>query len=220
MAVLTAVKGQKIRSGHDILAMAHKKYEKAPCPCYTFSQKNTHYKADTISGTSEWHEVVEFPDRFRIHFGSREKGNYVQFRNDSVYNYRKNELVRSGRDTNNLLLLLGGMFYRSIDDVSERLKKAGYDLSRFSEQKWNGAHVYVIGAVKGDTLSNQFWLDKKDLKILRIIERMNEKDMMDMRFEAHQPSCKGYMETKVSFRRNSRIEQVEEYFDINEGGCD
>jgi len=38
--------------------------------------------------------------------------------------------------------------------------------------------------------------------------------MMDMRFEAHQYWCKGYMETKVSFRRNGKLEQVEEYFDI------
>ncbi len=43
-----------------------------------------------------------------------------------------------------------------------------------------------------------------------------DEEMMDMRFETHQKHCKGFVETKVSFRRNGRLEQVEEYYDIKE----
>jgi hypothetical protein len=68
----------------------------------------------------------------------------------------------------------------------------------------------------GDLSSNQIWVDKKTLLVMRIIEKMNEQETMDMRFEEHKQSCKGYMETKVSFRRNGVLEQVEEYYDIKE----
>jgi hypothetical protein len=41
----------------------------APCKIYSFSQKNTHYRNDSIIKTSVWQEAIEFPDKFRIWFG-------------------------------------------------------------------------------------------------------------------------------------------------------
>lgn len=204
------------QSGADIIKLMHKKYFEAPCKSYTFSQKNTHYKNDTVSGNSTWHEAIEFPDKFRIDFWTKETGNFVIFKNDSVYNYKTNALVKTSSDSSTLLLLLGGMYYRKIDDVLKRTQNAHYNLKILSIQKWNGSDTYVIGAKLGDLSSNQIWVDKKTLLVMRIIEKMNEQEIMDMRFEEHQASCKGFMETKVSFRRNGVLEQVEEYFNIKE----
>jgi len=202
------------QNGTDIIRSAHKKYYQGPCKIYTFSQKNTHYKNDTVSGHSEWYEAIEFPDKFRIDFGDRKIGNYVIFKNDSVFNYKKDELVKTRADSSTLLLLLGGMFYRDLEDVLRRIRVANYNTKILSVQKWNGKDTYVIGAKENDLKPNQVWIDKKTLQVMRIVEKINDEDMMDMRFEAHQYWCKGYMETKVSFRRNGKLEQVEEYFDI------
>jgi hypothetical protein len=204
----------QIQSGTDLLREMHRRYKEGPCKAYTFSQKNSHYRNDTLMRTSEWHEAVEFPDKFRITFGEKGSGNYVLFRNDSVYNYRKDAVFRSQRDSNNLLLLLGGMYYRKFDDVVARLKHAGYQPDVLSEQVWNGKPVYVLGAKAGDDVINQIWIDKKSLVIVRIIEKMDSGDIMDMRFESHQAWCNGYVENKVSFRRNGNLEQVEEYYDL------
>ena len=202
------------QNGTDIIKSVHKKYYQGPCKIYTFSQKNTHYKADTVSGHSEWYEAIEFPDKFRIDFGDRKAGNYVIFKRDSVFNYKKSELVSTRSDSSTLLLLLGGMFYRKLDDVLNRIRIANYNTKILSVQMWNGEDTYVIGAKEKDLTSNQIWINKKTLRVMRIIEKMNDEDTMDMRFEAHQDWCKGYVETKVSFRRNGILEQVEEYFDI------
>lgn len=199
-----------------LLEKMHTRYKEGTCKNYTFSQRNTHYNNDTVIGESVWHESVGLPDKFRIVFGDSAKGNSVLFRNDSVFHYRRSELVKSSADSNTLLLLLGGMYYRSINDVKSRLKNAGYDLSVFSEQQWLGKPVFVIGAAKGDHSANQLWVDKKDLVIVRIIEKMNAKDMMDMRFESHQKWCKGFVENRVSFRRNGMLEQEEEYYNLKE----
>jgi hypothetical protein len=216
--LVTAVTGSSQAAGQssspELLKAMHSRYYGKVCKSYTFSQRNTHYNNDTVSGNSTWHELVSFPDRFTIFFGDTAKGNYVHFRNDSVYSFRHRELIKAGADSNVLLLLLGGMYYRQIDDVAARLKKSNYDPAKFSVQKWNGVKVFVYGAESGDTLSNQFWVNANTLAIVRIREKMNARDHMDMRFESHQKLCGGYVETRVSFRRNGRLEQVEEYYDI------
>lgn len=203
-------------SGEEILRVMHKRYAKGPCRSYSFSQRNIHYKADTVAGSSVWHENIEFPDKFRIVFGKPEHGNKVVFRNDSSYHYRKNELLEARAYSNTLLLLLGGMYYRNFDDVKQRLKQAGYSLQAWNATHWSREEVLVAGAVAGDTLSNQIWVSRKDLRIVRILEKMSDGRIMDMRFESHQKWCGGLVETKVSFRRDGRLEQVEEYYNMKE----
>lgn len=204
------------QSGEGIIKSVHKRYYQAPCRIYTFSQRNIHYKGDTVSSRSEWHEAIAFPDKFRIDFGDKSNGNFVIFKNDSVYNYKKSELVKMRSDSSTLLLLLGGMFYRELPDVLSRIKAARYDLKVLSVQSWNEQETFVVGAKEKDLSANQVWIDKKTLRVMRIIEKIGENDTMDMRFEAHQSWCKGYVETRVSFRRNGVLEQVEEYYDIKQ----
>jgi hypothetical protein len=211
--------GQTFSTGRELLTEMHKKYYQSPCKCYTFSQKNTHYKADTVSGHSEWHEMINFPDKFRINFGDSAKKNFVWFRNDSAYNYKNGIQVKARADTNSLLLILGGMYYRPLESVLTRLQNAGYDLAVVSSQLWNSEPVFTIGASKNNLTVNQIWVSQKDFRVLRIIEKLSESEMMDMRFESHQKWCKGFVETKVSFRRNGKLEQVEEYYDLKEAKC-
>lgn len=196
------------------LRRMHRQYAEAPCRVYSFSQKNSHYRNDSLIRHSTWHEVIAFPDRFRIQFDDPAKGNSVYFRNDSAFHYRAEKLVKSRRDSNSLLLILGGMYYREFNDVLNRLKQSGFNCSLLSEQEWKGKAVYVLGAQAGDLKPNQIWFDKSDFRVLRIIENLNEKDKMDMRFESHLPWCKGFVENKVSFYRNGKLEQVEEYYDL------
>jgi hypothetical protein len=204
----------KFETGKDVIDFMYQKYRQGPCKAYTFSQKNTHFRNDSVIGHSDWHEFVEFPDKFRINFGDQKDGNFVVFKNDSSYRYKHNELKKTSYNTNNLLLLLGGMYYREVPDVISRLQKEHYNTQVLSEQKWNKQSIYVIGALSGDTTSNQIWISKKNWRVVRIIEKMDEKNYMDMTFDAFQKSCNGYTETKVTFKRNGKIEQVEEYYDI------
>lgn len=207
---------KSMSTGKDILSSMFDKYKQGPCRSYIFSQKNTHYRNDSVVGHTEWHEFIEFPDKFRINFGDSTKGDFVVFKNDSAYNYRGFNLKNTRYDANTLLLLLGGMYYRSFDDVIARLQKENYNTAVLSTQKLGKESMYVIGALKGDTLSNQVWVNKRDLRVVRIIERMDAESMMDMSFDSYQKHCKGFVETKVTFKRNGKIEQVEEYYNIKD----
>lgn len=199
------------KTGTDVLGFLHETYKNGPCKAYTFSQKNTHYRNDSVIGNSEWQEAIEFPDKFRIDFGNKALGNFVIFKNDSSYRYKNGELKTKKPDANTLLLLLGGMYYRSLEDVLARLEKAGYNTTILSKQRLNRQKVYVVGAAKGDVSSNQIWISKKTWRVVRIIEKTGENSSMDISFDRHQAHCKGYVESKVTFKRNGKTEQVEEY---------
>jgi outer membrane lipoprotein-sorting protein len=204
----------KVETGKDVIDFMYQEHKQAPCKAYSFSQKNTHYRNDSVIGNSEWHEYIEFPDKFRIDFGETEDGNFIIFKNDSSYRYKNKLLKKVNENSNILLLLLGGMYYREVSDIINRLEKEHYNTKIVSEQKWNKQHLYVIGAVKGDSISNQIWVEKKNWRVVRIIEKMDSESMMDMTFDTFQKNCNGYIETKVTFKRNGKIEQVEEYYNI------
>ncbi|MES2566324.1 MAG: hypothetical protein V4565_05625 [Bacteroidota bacterium] len=204
----------KFETGKDVIRFMHIKYKQAPCRSYTFSQKNNHYRNDSVIGNSEWHEYIEFPDKFRIDFGKSEDGNFVIFKNDSSYRYKNNTLKKIKEDSNILLLLLGGMYYRELNNVFTRLEKEHFNAEILSMQKIKTQTCYVIGAQKGDTLSNQIWVDQASFRIIRIIQKMDSENTMDMSFDAFQKSCNGYTESKVTFKRNGKTEQVEEYYNI------
>ncbi len=205
---------RSFKTGNDVLNYLYQKYKSGPCKSYIFSQKNKHYRNDSVVGTSEWHEAIEFPDKFRIDFGNKAEGNFVIFKNDSSYRYKKSELVKTTYDTNVLLLLLGGMYYRTIENVNLRLQKENFNTTLLSTQLLNKQTYYVIGAQQGDTTSNQVWVHKKTWRVYRIIEKMENGHTMDMTFDDHQKHCNGFTETKVTFKDNGKIKQQEDYFDI------
>ena len=49
------------------------------------------------------------------------------------------------------------------------LKQGGFDLSKRHERLYNGRPVIVLGALEGDSISAQFWLDKEHFAVVRII---------------------------------------------------
>src|SRR3954467_15553497 len=100
-----------------VIKQMHTRYFRGPCKSYTFSQRNTHYRNDSVIKHSQWHESIEFPDKFKIIFGDTADGNFVVFKNDSAFNHKKGKLLQSRRDSNMVLFLIGGMYYRPFKDV-------------------------------------------------------------------------------------------------------
>lgn len=198
------------RSGEDVIKKMHQTYHAKYCKNIQFDQRNTHFQNDSVTGTSYWYEYISYPDKFKIEFSERNGKNLVIFRNDSVYSYRKGKLVRSAADENTLLLLLGGMYHRELKDVLERMKRAGYELKQLSSKKWKSKSYWIVG----DSTSNHIYVNTKNLKIERIIEKMKDGSVMDMRFDMYKKLCGGHIETKVTFIRNGKTEQIEEYENI------
>jgi len=212
-SLLSAVTYSQISNSEDVLDAMLKKHSGNMCKTLTFTQL-TYRPNDSLNRHMTWYEAIEFPDKFRIDFNSTTKGNAAVFRNDTAYRFRKGVLQDTRVDKNDLLLLLGGMYFRKKDDVVKRLALLGYNLEHFSVNTWNNRPVYVIGAEKGDTVNNQIWVDKQELKVVRTRSHLSPGELLEMRVDASQKTCRGFTDTRLSFYLNGKLDQQEDYTEL------
>ncbi len=199
-------------NGEELLKAMHKKYANNYCQTLTFDQKTTRFDTSgAVTDTMYWYEWILYPDKFRIDFGKKFGGDGVIFKNDSAFNYRGHKMVKKYRDENDLLLLLGGMYYRPFDSVVARLERLGYDLDAVTLVNINKNSFWVVGS-KDQT--QQVWVDKKDLKVVKIKTKFSEGDILEIQFDSFKKTCKGFTETKVSATKNGKLEQKEEYLNL------
>lgn len=213
MAVFN-VSAQKIGSTEQFLSAVEKRYYGKAARQITFTQHNTHYKADTVSHTSIWYEAIRYPFDFRIDLGEIEAGNATLFTRDSVFSFRDKKLVAARPMRNTLILLAGGLYHLPAAQTLQRLKEAGYKTDIFREDQWMGRAVYVIGASRGDEKTLQCWYDKKHLYLVRTIEPQADGSLREAHFKKYVRTAGGWTETEVLFLRNGRPEQLEIYKDL------
>ena len=182
----------------------------------TFVQTTGRYKNDTLTSTATWREALQFPENLRIDMGAKERGNSMIFTKDSTYNFRNGKALRATAEKNDLIFLIGGMYFYSQAEVSQQLIMMGYDLNRSYETTWNGKPIYVIGANNASGKVNQLWVDKDRLIILRMI-KYGKGGKEEAIFENHKKLASSWMETKVRFYVNDQLLQTEEYNDIQTG---
>ena len=145
----------------------------------------------------------------------------IKVAGDSSIVFKGGQRVAAQEDRN-LLMTLGFDVYGQAPEVTiAQLEAQHVDLSRIREDTWQGAKVWVVGAAKGDTTSNQFWIEKDRLLFVRLIEsRKSIKNpdapprLLDVTFEGYQPLGKGWIETEVVIKVDGKEVQRERYADI------
>ncbi len=204
---------KKTGTGKELLIRMHEKYAGKWYKTYQFKQTTETYKNDSLVRSEVWAEHIQFPGNFRIDFGNPDSGNAVIFKNDSAYAFRNSNLVRTNYYPNDLLFLLGGMYFYPVDEAIAKMKTYGFDITKFHESVWNGKGVYVIGADKDGEESNQAWFDKEHYSLVRMIKYENGRKE-DALLEDHVKLDGGYSETLVKFYLDEKLLQVEKYFDL------
>lgn len=179
-----------------------------------FVQETKRYRNDTLISTATWYETMVYPRMFRIDTDVPDSGNCVIFRNDSAYIFKAHKLVKSRVDSNELLFMLGGMYFAdSYDEVVNRFSAMGYDALKGYSTRLNGADVYVIGAANADEKVNQLWIDQKHLRVVKFIKFESGKQEVGV-FTGHKKVGKGWCETEVAFYIDGKLLQRESYRDI------
>ena len=80
----------------------------------------------------------------------------------------------------------------------------------------DGQDVYVVGGAKGDLKSKQFWIEKKRLLFVRLIEP-DEHDatkIHDTRFRGYRRLSTGWISARVEFYTDGKNTFNEDYFDM------
>ncbi len=181
---------------------------------FTFQQNTITYKNDTVSKKEVWTEAIRYPDLFRIDFGEINNGNAVIYNGDSSFLFSKSKMVRSAKEENDLLYLLGGMYFYGKDSVLARLGRWNYDLTKTFFTTWQGRKTIVIGAAGAEEKLNQLWYDTKRRVLVRIL-KFNQGKKEDIQLSRHvRASGNSWTETEVKFYRNDQLLQTEEYFNL------
>ncbi|HSQ43584.1 MAG TPA: hypothetical protein VLM16_01225 [Ginsengibacter sp.] len=199
--------------GRDILKKMHDRYAGKWYKTFSFNQTTEIYRNDSLKRTETWYENIQFPNDFRIDFGNPDSGNAVIFKNDSSYLFRNSERTSVRPNDDDLLFLLGGMYFYPFDSILIKMKSFGYDLNKFHENVWKGMPVYVIGAGKNQDSLNQIWIEKENFSPVRLLKYENN-IKEEALFENHVKLDGGFTETLVYFYINNKLIQVEKYHDL------
>jgi len=210
---------QEVRNGEALVRAMHDRYAKTWYDTLSFAQKSTTYNPDGTSKAETWYEAMKLPGKLRIDIGPVGDGNGYLLAGGKVSIFRGGKVV-SSQDQQNMLLVLGFDVYKQSPEATlSILKKEGFDASKFHEETWNGAAMYVLGAEKGDLKSKQFWVEKDRLLFVRLLEP-DAKDASksdDIRFGDYRKLTGGWVAALVEVYSEGKKVFSEEYTDIREG---
>ena len=213
LIMISAASFIRLPGSKEMLKKMHDRYAGKWYKTFSFNQTTEVYRNDSLKQTETWYENIRFPDDFRIDFGNPDSGNAVIFKNDSSYFFRSGQIAQARPYEDDLLFLLGGMYFYPFEEVTTKMKLFGYDLDKFHEDTWKGKDVYVIGAGKGEDSVNQLWVEKENYSPVRMIKYEN-KNKEEAFFENHVRLGGGFTETLVHFFINDKLVQVEKYHDL------
>ena len=209
-----------IKSGDDLIAAMHKKYDGKWYKTLTFVQKTTNYKPDGTSESSTWYEALNAPGKLRIDFTPLENNEGILFAEGKLYSFRGGKLAGSRPFIHPLLALGFDVYCQSVETTLGQLKDLNIDTSVVHQEKWQGKSVYVVGARAGDLGSPQFWVDKNDLLFMRLFELAgkDKKSVHETQFNKYvKIKTGGWVAAEVQFFTDGKKATTEVYTDIQTG---
>jgi hypothetical protein len=199
----------KPNTGEDVIKLMYKKYAGKWARTLVFDQTTEIYR-DTTKSVQTWHESMLFPDLLRIDIEPTANGNSIIFRGDSTYRISGGKVKSASSSGNDLIFLLGGLYFYPLPQTIDKLKGQGYDLSKVREDTWKGKAIYIVGAASKDDKMSQLWVNKDDLYLVRMI-KYDKNTKQDALFDNYIKIGGGGAETKVTFYVNDKLRQVEIY---------
>ncbi|MGC2236081.1 MAG: hypothetical protein WA584_07960 [Pyrinomonadaceae bacterium] len=207
----------KIKNGEQLVAAMHKKYEKKWYKTLTFVQKNTQYKPDGTTQNSIWYEAMSAPGKLRVDFDPLDKGDGIMFADGMQHSFKDGKLAKSSPLVHPLMVLGFDVYMQPVEKTVSQLKELKIDLSMLREDTWQGEPVYVVGAKAGDLRSAQFWIDKKNLYFVKMIQPVgkNQDHVQEIQFNKYQQAKGGgWVSPEVVFMVDGKTVYMEEYSDI------
>jgi hypothetical protein len=212
-------RAQQIHDGASLLTAMHDRYKDSWYDTVLFKEKAITLKADGTSSTEVWDEVAVLPGKLRIDRGAHSEGNGFVFADGKLTRFKDGKPNGPNPFVHMLLVLGFDVYKQPAETTIGQVKDRGIDLSQIHEETWDGQDVYVVGAAKGDLKTKQFWVEKKRLLFVRLIEP-DEQDatkMHDTRFRGYKALAGGWISERVEFYVDGKDSFNEDYFDVKGG---
>lgn len=199
--------------GKALIQAMHQRYHGKWYKSMTFVQTTEFLKPNPRTET--WYEAMKVPGFLRIDIAPLDSGNTLLFRADSLYQFRQSALRGSRAFVHPLMVLGFDVYADAPEKTGEKLTALGFDLSKIHEAEWQGRPAFVVGALKGDTTSTQFWIDRERLVFVRMLQPApNGTGTSETVFNKYQPLGKGWVAVEVLFSTNGELSLKESYADV------
>ncbi len=175
----------------------------------------TYIQRVTEPGTVEtWYNAMQLPGRLRVDIAPALSGRVLMYHGDSMFQMQRGHIRQAAIEPSYLFILLEDLHTQPPERTIAELRPI-FHLDRTHETVWQGRPVIVVGALAGDTVSNQFWLDKERLILVRLMQPngMNPRAPLDARILGYQPLGGGWMENEIQIRLGGQLVQTREYHD-------
>lgn len=207
----------RITSATGLLEAMHDRYDGKYVRTLSFLQNNTSYTTTGQERKSQWYEHLEVPGKLRIAFlPATQRSGLVQVE-DRIATFDNGIRIDFRPSINPLLLLTADVYVSPMATVMRGLDSLHVDTDIIRSDTWDGKAVYVVGAKAGDTTSNQFWVDKDNLRLVRFIQRAGTGQraiVSDTRVQNYK-EIEGFdIPTEFLVIRNGRPVWREEYADV------
>jgi hypothetical protein len=199
-------------SGAALVAEMHDHYAAHWFHTLTFRQRTTVALSSGGQVVQTWHGADALPGRRRIDTDVESKSG-VLYANDSTYTFSNGRLASATARTSELLLLGEDLYAEPSARTVAELRELGFDLTRLHETTWHGDPVYVVGALRGDSSSKQFWVDRERLLVVRILERTSQ-GRADFRLDDFTRAGDGWVAGRIVQLVNGKRRVTEEYDDL------
>lgn len=207
----------KIKTAEEVVSAMHKKYAGKWYKTLVFAQKTTTFKPDGTTEKGVWYEALSMPGKLRADFDPLSGGGGVIYANGTSHSFKDGKLVNSRQIEHALLILGFDVYFQPVETTLKQLKKLKMDLSSMHEDTWQGREVYVVGAKQGDLRSPQFWIDKKNLYFVRLIQPVGKDgaSIQEIEFNKYEKvKGGGWISPEVVFIVNGKRVFLEEYYGI------
>jgi hypothetical protein len=209
--------GIAVSSSSGLIKAMHDRYGGKYLKTMSFLQNNTAYTTTGQEQKSQWYEHIEIPGKLRIAFlPATQKSGLVQV-DDRVASFDNGIRVDFRPSVNPLLLLTADVYVAPLAAITRGLDSLYVDQEIIRTDEWDGQPVYVVGAKAGDSTSNQMWVDRDRLRLVRFIQRNRSGDrttISDIRVQNYKEIQGFEVPTEFLVLRNGRPVWREQYADV------
>ena len=203
-----------IESGYDAIAAMRNAYAGGRWyKNFTFSQQTHFYKNGKEESMEVWHEAATFPAKLIIKYNSKDSKNGMLFENNKISIFKDGAVTYNKPMINDLLLTAFDVYFLKPYETMHLLDSLGYNLKLVREDIFNGRKVLVVGAIYGDEVSNQLWIDAERFYLHKVIYKIG-KVTNNVVFGDYEKIENNWVAKKVTFRQNGIITQIEDYYDV------
>ena len=201
-----------ISSSATAIDAMHARYAPSWFKTLTYVQKTTLLLPSGGELVQTWYGALSLPGHMRVDTDRKSRSG-VLYAGDSVFTFASGKRTSADSRLNDLLVLPFDAYTQPASRTQTELRRLGYDLSKFHEGVWQGRPVYVVGALRGDTTSDQFWLDRERLVVIRVIGS-GRQGRTDTRLTNYVQTGGGWVATEVAQLVNGRRRILEVYSDL------